>query len=49
MKTREEIKEQAKSINGTMPGIPNITKMLYLVLEVLLDIREATVKPAKQE
>lgn len=43
MKTREEIKEQAKDIRGSIPGIPNITQMLYLMLEVLLDIREAVV------
>jgi hypothetical protein len=41
MKTREEIKEQARGIGGTMPGIPNITRMLALMLEVLLDIRDS--------
>lgn len=40
MKTREEIKEQAKSINGTMPGIGGATRILALVLELLLDIRD---------
>jgi hypothetical protein len=40
MRTREEIQEHAKSINGAMPGIPNVTRMLAIVVEVLLDIRE---------
>jgi hypothetical protein len=40
MKTREEIMERAQSVNGTMPGIPNVTRMLALVLEVMLDIRD---------
>ena len=44
MKTREEIKERAMKINGTFPGIGGATNMLYLVLEVLLDIREAVTK-----
>jgi hypothetical protein len=48
MKTREEIKEQAKSINGLAPGINGPTRMLYLVLEVLLDIREAVTALAEK-
>ena len=40
MRTREQIQEHAKSINGTMPGIPSMTRMLAVVLEVLLDIRD---------
>lgn len=40
MRTREEIQEHAKSLNGTMPGIPNVTRMLALVVELLLDIRD---------
>lgn len=41
MKTREEIKEQGRKINGTFPGIGGVVSMLYLILDVLLDIREA--------
>jgi hypothetical protein len=41
MRTREEIKTQANKINGILPGIPSVSKMLALILEVLLDIREA--------
>jgi hypothetical protein len=40
MRTREEITFRAKDLNGMMPGIGNITRMLALLLEVLLDIRE---------
>ncbi len=40
MRTHSEVAEQAKSINCTIPGIPSVTRMLALVLEVLLDIRE---------
>jgi hypothetical protein len=47
MRTREEISEQAKALNGTFPGIPNITRMLAIVVELLLDIREA--KTAEKE
>jgi hypothetical protein len=40
MRTREEIQEHAKSLNGMTPGIPNVTRMLALVVELLLDIRD---------
>jgi hypothetical protein len=46
MKTREEIKERVKKIDGIAPGIGGPTHMLALVLEVLLDIREVVIELA---
>jgi hypothetical protein len=40
MRTRQEIQEHVKSLNGSMPGIPNVTRMLAIVVELLLDIRD---------
>ena len=49
MRSREEIQEHAKSLNGMMPGVPNVTRMLAIVVELLLDIRdEVKVKSEKQ-
>jgi hypothetical protein len=50
MKTREEIKERADHLRGTFAGVSGATNMLYLVLEVLLDIREAVLNlPMEKE
>lgn len=40
MKTREEIMERAKKIDGSFAGISGATRMLAIVVELLLDIRE---------
>ena len=44
MKTREEIIERAKTINTGAPGIAGATRMLVVVVEVLLDIRDLLVE-----
>jgi len=44
MKTRDDITARAKAINNAAPGISGPTRMLALILEVLLDIRDAQVK-----
>lgn len=36
--------EQAKKHSGMMPGIPGVAKLLALILEVLLDLRELMTK-----
>ena len=47
MKTRSEIIERAKAINNAAPGISGPTRMLALILEVLLDIRDAQNKSSE--
>jgi hypothetical protein len=50
MRTSEEINKEAKAINGSFPGIPSIARMLALVVEVLLDIRDAKIpEPVEKE
>jgi hypothetical protein len=44
MRTREQIEDDAKFHSKGMPGIPAVTYMLKIVVEILLDIREATTK-----
>lgn len=44
MRTREELATESKSYRGLTGGLIGITKMLVLVLEVLIDIRELLLK-----
>lgn len=40
MREREEITKQAEKYTGITGGMPGITRILFVILEVILDIRE---------
>lgn len=48
MKTRDQINERVKHIDGTFPGVAGPTHMLAIVVELLLDIRDQLEELKKQ-
>ncbi|HUC01367.1 MAG TPA: hypothetical protein VMA75_00480 [Candidatus Paceibacterota bacterium] len=49
MKTRDQINERVKHIDGTFPGVAGPTHMLAIVVELLLDIRSQLEELLKAE
>ena len=49
MRSRKEIQEHAKSLSGMMPGIPSVTRMLAIVVELLLDIRDEVKEKSEKQ